>query len=140
MGAIKDIVDLTKDLESRAKERRDIELIHKLQSLAFSLQSQQAEIVERDVLLMKENSDLRDQLAKAHAEEVRIYLGMEFRRGKRTGFKWVAFCPKCHLPASNPGDGLFVVCSDGGCKWNARLTTPGLANALRDVEAAVAAG
>ncbi len=36
------------------------------------------------------------RLQKEHEEDVRIHGGVEFRRGKRTAGKWIAFCPKCH--------------------------------------------
>ncbi len=117
MGAIKDIVDLTKDLESRAKERRDIDLIHKIQSLALALQAHDAEIVERDIHLMEENSELKRELAESQAEEIRIYGAIEFRRGKRTGNEWVAFCPRCHLPASVERHSR-PMCSDPSCSWS----------------------
>jgi uncharacterized membrane protein len=99
MGAIKDIVDLAKDLESRAKDRQDMEVIHKIQSLALSLQLHEVEVVERDIRVMEENAALRRQLAELQSEEIRIHRMIEFRRGKRTGGKWNAFCPKCHMPA-----------------------------------------
>jgi hypothetical protein len=101
MGAIKDIVDLAKDLETSVKDRRDMETIHKIQALAFSLQAYHADIVERDVGLMQENADLKRQLAESQAEDIRIHRGIEFRRGKRTGDKWLGFCPKCHMPAQD---------------------------------------
>ena len=121
MGAIKDIVTLVEDLETRAKDRRDIDLIHKIQALAFSLQSQQAEVTERDIRLMENNSELKRQLAESQAETIRIHKGIEFRRGKRTGDKWLGFCPKCHMPASNRDGDLLVCCSDGACKWRVTL-------------------
>ena len=123
MSAIKDIVDLAKDLESRAKDRRDIEVLRQIHSLAFSLQAQQAEIVERDVRLMQENAELKRQLAEAQAEEIRIHLMVEFRRGKRTSGEWMAFCPKCHLPAGEkPGSkGLRVASCSGFCGWSASI-------------------
>ena len=71
MSAIKDIVDLAKDLESRAKDRRDMDVIHKIQALAFSFQSSYAAVVERDVSLMQKNAELEKQLAEAQAEEIR---------------------------------------------------------------------
>jgi hypothetical protein len=116
MGAIKDIVDLTKDLEARAKDRRDMETIHKIQSLAFTLQSQQADIVERDVRLMEENAQLKRELAESQAEEIRVWRTVEFRRSARTDGHWRAFCPKCHLPAAIPRGGP-VLCSDSECRW-----------------------
>lgn len=125
MGAIKDIVDLAQELESRAKDRRDMDIIHKIQSLAFSFQSSYTDIVERDVRLVQENAELKKQLAESQAEEVRIYRGVEFRRGKRTGGKWMAFCPKCHMPAQNGSkpilyshDRAKVVFCSAICGWS----------------------
>jgi hypothetical protein len=125
MGAIKDIVDLAKDLEASVKDRRDMDTIHKIQSLAFSLQSQHADVVERDVRLMEENAELKKQLADSQAEDVRIHSAIEFRRGKRTGGDWMPFCPKCHMPAETgialrDAKGYFVpaVTCSARCGWN----------------------
>jgi predicted O-linked N-acetylglucosamine transferase (SPINDLY family) len=123
MGAIKDIVDLAKDLESRAKDRRDMDIIHKIQALAFSFQSNYTDIVERDVRLVQENADLKKQLAESQAEEVRVHRTVEFRRGKRTGGKWMAFCPKCGLPAAEGTEynAPIVYCTSkyDDCGWRA---------------------
>jgi hypothetical protein len=121
MGAIKDIVDLTKDLETRAKERQDIDLIHKIQTLAFSLQSQQADIIERDVRLMEENSQLKRQLVEAQSEDIRIHSAIEFRRGKRTGGQWIPFCPNCKMPA-RVSESFGIICSSG-CGWVSDLSS-----------------
>jgi rubrerythrin len=40
------------------------------------------------------------QLQREHEEEIRILGCIEFRRGKRTGNKWIPFCPKCHGPVA----------------------------------------
>lgn len=119
MGTIKDIVDLAKDLESRAKDRRDMDIIHKIQSLAFSFQSSYADVVERDVRLMEENAQLKKQLAEAESEEIRFHRLIEFRRSKRTGGKWMAFCTKCGLPADGNRaiDGFLQVYCSGNCGW-----------------------
>ena len=50
------------------KDRRDMETIHKIQSLAFSLQAHHADIVERDVSLMQENAELKKQLAESQLQ------------------------------------------------------------------------
>ncbi|ACB77051.1 hypothetical protein Oter_3776 [Opitutus terrae PB90-1] len=120
MGALKDIVDLTKDLESRAKDRRDMEIIHKIQSLAFSFQSNYADMVERDVQLVQENAELKKKLAEAQAEEVRIHRSIEFRKGPRTGNRWAAFCPKCHMPADTPSLGVYIECT-AQCGWTSSV-------------------
>jgi hypothetical protein len=59
------------------------------------------------------------RLEQEHAEDIRIHKLVEFRLGKRTGGNWMAFCPKCHLPAkggqTTSGEPL-VYCS-GLCGW-----------------------
>jgi len=78
-------------------------------------------------IVTSERDEAREELQRLkdeHSEEVRILRMVEFRRGKRTGGKWQAFCPKCHLPA---GEGTsnsqrFAVCS-GTCGWNVDITS-----------------
>jgi len=121
MGAIKDIVDLAKDLESRAKDRHDMDIIHKIQSLAFSLQSQHVDTMERDVRLMEENAELKRRLGDQQGEEIRFHSALEFRRSKRTGDQWMPFCPKCHAPALYDGQrNNYVVCTS--CGWNSLVS------------------
>lgn len=116
MSAIKEIVDLAEKLESRVKERRDIDLLKQIHSLAFSLQSQQMEVMERDMRLMEENAELKAKLAKSQSEDIRIEEGIEFRKGERTSGRWKPFCPKCHMPASQIND-FDIVCS-AECGWS----------------------
>jgi hypothetical protein len=102
----------------------------------LSLALDQSAAFERQIaVLQKENGKLQAQLevvtldcnkAKQelrrleaeHAEEVRIFNTIEFRRGKRTNGQWLPFCPKCHMPASD----IFhrgetnINCS-AGCGW-----------------------
>jgi hypothetical protein len=60
------------------------------------------------------------RLKEEHAEEIRIHRMVELRRGKRTGGVWMAFCPKCHLPAGyDEGSGGLVYCPSGNCGWRA---------------------
>jgi hypothetical protein len=129
MGNIKDIVDLAIQLEGRVKDRKDIETLRSIISLTQAVQASDAEIVERDVRVMQENAklvqenaELQRQLAASQAEDIRIHKGIEFRCGKRTGNKWQAFCPKCHMPAqfavmSGTVHGRVMACS-GRCGWN----------------------
>src|SRR6266436_1831642 len=111
MSIIGDIISVTKDVESRAKERRDIDELRQIQSLTLTLQSQNTEVIERDIRVMQENAkllaentELKRQLAESQAEDIRIHRTIEFRRGKRTGDKWLAFCPQCHLPIREGND------------------------------------
>lgn len=122
MGDIKDIIDLAIQLESRAKDRKDIETLRAIISLTQSVQSGHAEVVERDIRVMSENAQLvtknmalERQLAESQAEDIRIHSAIEFHRGKRTGQVWMAFCPQCHMPAVLDDNGQ-VACS-AGCPW-----------------------
>jgi len=120
MGAIKDLVELVKELETRAKDRAMMDIVHKIQTIVLSVQSHQAETLERSVQLIQENADLKKQLAEANSEEIRIHDGIELRRGQRTGGKWLPFCPKCGMPAQDAyltnGRGKIVVCT-AACGW-----------------------
>jgi hypothetical protein len=122
MGAIKDLTDLTiKLLEMKEAQRFATEII-KIQALVASLQAEHAEIMDRDFKLREENSDLKRKLEEATAEDVRIYHGVELRKGKRTSGKWAAFCPKCHMPAESSGVAA-AQCSVC-CGWSANLPNP----------------
>ena len=120
MSILGDIVTVAKEIEGRAKDRRDIDALRQIHSLALSLQKQHTEIIDRDDRLISENSELKRQLAEAKAEDIQIHLTIEFRRGKRTGGVWMAFCPKCHQPVNDvvyaSGD-RWAVCSSSGCVW-----------------------
>ena len=51
---------------------------------------------------------------REHEEEERIKDGISFRRGKRTGGNWMAFCPVCQRPADLA---ITARCPDAKCKW-----------------------
>ena len=66
---------------------------------------------------------LEQELAESNAEEIRIHRLIEFRRGKRTGNKWLAFCPKCKMPAGvarMPAGTPMAYCS-ASCGWTSTL-------------------
>jgi regulator of replication initiation timing len=116
MGEIKDIIELVKELESRAKDRKDIETLSKIFSEIREVQGQMFEIRERNFDLKQENADLKQKLEAKEEEEIRIYEAVEFRRGKRTGSKWMAFCPVCHMPAKEAPRGGTIFCTNT-CDW-----------------------
>ena len=64
----------------------------------------------------KETQQELQRLKDEHSEEVRVHSSMEFRRGKRTGNEWLAFCPVCHAPADLSSGA--VMCADPKCKWS----------------------
>jgi len=74
--------------------------------------------LERERADHKQAREDLQRLKDEHAEQVRIFHDVEFRKGSRTGGKWMPFCPKCHLPivlSRNGGDQPF--CSDRTCGW-----------------------
>ena len=98
-----------------------MDLIHKIQSLAFSFQSSYTDIVERDVRLVQDNAELKKQLEEAQSEDIRFHSALEFRRSKRTGGQWMPFCPKCHIPALvDHSINDYVICT--GCQWNSLVS------------------
>ncbi|MEW6159000.1 MAG: hypothetical protein AB1813_16370 [Verrucomicrobiota bacterium] len=79
--------------------------------------------LERERLEHKQAREDLQRLKDEHSEEVRIHRLIEFRRGKRTGGKWMAFCPKCHMPvgdsksmAGNPQ--AFCTAKHADCGWH----------------------
>lgn len=113
--------DQFSDLESRVSE---------LQTQIGRLEAQ----LERERADCKEARRDLQQLRDEHAEEVRIHRFIEFRRGKRTGGKWAAFCPKCHSPVANQAGNLNVFCSDRACKWHITLDGISLSPATRELD------
>ena len=72
----------------------------------------------------KETQQELQRLKDEYSEEVRVHSSMEFRRGKRTGNEWVAFCPVCHAPA-DLSTGI-VMCANPKCKWHILFPASGL--------------
>ena len=134
MGAIKDIIDLAKDLESSVKERKDLETLQKIHALASELQSKQLEIVERDIRLVEGNAELKRKLNKENSESVLIKHAIEFRKGERTGNEWSAFCPSCQMPVEYYTHNNYVECSKK-CGWNVDLASVNLSSILTEMNA-----
>ena len=55
------------------------------------------------------------RLKDEHAEEVILKRAVEFRRGTRTEGEWMAFCPKCHMPAMANEE--LDACCTARCGW-----------------------
>src|SRR5690606_21210344 len=79
---------------------------------------------ERERLDHQNTKKELDALHALHFEDVRIHRGIEFRVGGRTGNKWAAFCPNCHLPVRTYSDGDSTVICSAKCGWWVR---PGVA-------------
>jgi TolA-binding protein len=94
-----------------------------LESKVETLRTENADLkaqLQRESLDHKKIREELQRLQKEHSEEIRVHRGIEFRRGKRTGGVWVAFCPVCHTPADTT---TLVMCANQKCKW--RLIVPG---------------
>lgn len=89
-----------------------------LQTEKGSLQGQ----LERERLDHQNTQAQLQQLKEKTAEDVRLLQDVEFRRGTRTGGRWMPFCPRCHLPIvfSRTG-GEHPYCTDPNCGWNSHL-------------------
>jgi len=88
-----------------------------------------------------EHKQAREDLQKLkdeHAEEVRIHRLIQFRRGKRTGGKWMAFCPRCGLPATEGRimNSLAVYCCSKyeECGWRVNPPMP-LTQIIQELDA-----
>ena len=106
-------IALAKD-QYAALERQVRESLESIATLRVKLEFETNEHEKTKTELMR--------LKEEHEEEIRIYKAIEFRKGKRTGGKWMAFCPKCHVPAEGGDIGVYrenfarIVCT-AGCGW-----------------------
>lgn len=102
--------------------------IEVLQTENGSLKSQ----FERERLDHHQTREEVERLKQQLAEEVRFHRGVEFHRGKRTGGKWVAFCPICHAPAE--GNVSFVTCPNPKCKWMVTIYPTPFSQVLEELQ------
>lgn len=120
------ILDLAKDalkeipMSDLLRERLSLAL-DQLQCAEAKLDELKAENAKLQALLeiervnsIKVQQELQ-QLKEEHVEEIRIEQGVEFKRGKRTGGKWIPFCPSCHT-AADTSTGL-LHCAVPKCGW-----------------------
>ena len=109
-----------------ALDRKASELEREIGKLQAQLQREQ---IDRD----KAQQELR-RLKEEHKEEELIHRLIEFKRGKRTGGKWLPFCPKCHMPAAEYIDkGEHLAMCSLRCGWLSRLPST-LAAAIGEVD------
>ena len=91
--------------------------------LVGELQSKAAKLEAQFEIEQSNHKTTRQELQRIvdeHSEDVRVHRAIEFRRGKRTGGNWIAFCPVCHTPADTT---MLVICANPKCKW--KLIIPG---------------
>lgn len=127
------LLDIARDT---LKEIPMADILRERLSLAFDMASQSERENEKlrsekarleaelDIMRMNEKQTRLEleTLKDRHAEDVRVSGGAEFRRGIRTNMKWIAFCPKCHAPATTDGGDYYYGCSDNNCAWTSRIT------------------
>ena len=143
MSLISTARDALKDLpvSDIVRERLSLALDHltdaeaKIDAVQLQNGNLQAQL-ERDRLDHQQTRQELQRLKDEHAEEIRIHRTIEFRRGKRTGGKWMAFCPKCHLPVaetnSNGEPMLYCIQKYDDCGW--RLYRATLSQVIKEIE------
>lgn len=99
--------------QAAVAESKVAELQVALGKAEAKIESVHAQLEDERVHHQQTKEELQ-RLRDEHAEEVRIHATIEFRRGKRTGGKWLPFCPRCHLPASTVRT---VRCMVRDCSW-----------------------
>jgi len=78
--------------------------------------------LERERLDHQKTRDELQKLKERHAEEIRFFHDVEFRKGSRTGGRWLPFCPKCHLPITlSRNGGEYPFCTDSKCGWESTM-------------------
>ncbi|HTD65111.1 MAG TPA: hypothetical protein VK846_01105 [Candidatus Limnocylindria bacterium] len=86
------------------------ELVERVKGREFSSKVSDIELQQGQLKVEAENTQLKQLIAtlqqaaaeadkkRADADEVRFHREMKFIKGKSTGGKWLAFCPKCNMP------------------------------------------
>src|ERR1043166_1277981 len=105
----------------------------KVSELERQAGASQAKLEIANVNLYQKENELK-RLQEEHAEEIRIHRAVEFRRGKRTGHKWIAFCPNCHTPATDLASGHPLFCS-AKCGWDGEVFVAELPDLIRELDA-----
>ena len=90
-------------------------------------------LLENDRLDHQKTREELQRLKDEHAEEIRIHKGIEFRRGKRTGHRWAAFCPQCHMPAAAINSEDNPLACSAGCGWDSTLFSDELEDVLTEL-------
>lgn len=138
---------LVESARSALKESGISEVLRERLSLAVD---QLAESERKTEALQMENGRLRalfererddrekaqeelQRLRKEHEEEVVIENGIEFRRGRRTRNKWMAFCPKCRMPVLQSEDERWALCT-ADCGWEGVQIQDPLAQIITVIE------
>jgi CRISPR/Cas system-associated protein Cas10 (large subunit of type III CRISPR-Cas system) len=101
-------LELAKE-EFEAQERKLSDAIAKAAKFEAELDRERSE--------RKQAMELLAKLQEEYEEEIRIYKLVEFRRGKRTGGKWMGFCAQCHLPAHYNSHRGEIACTNYDCHW-----------------------
>jgi hypothetical protein len=112
VGVLNERLSLALDYAAQAE--RENETLHKVKAKLEAM----LDIEKENYQKAKEELDA---LKAAHAEEIRIHEATEFRKGARTGGKWLPFCPVCHAPALFTNGMAPYVCSHRKCSWVSRV-------------------
>jgi hypothetical protein len=89
MGNIKDIIDLTTQLANSVKDRKIASDLNDIQQLILALQSEQADLHEKNIKLREDKLDLNDRIQKLEKEIVIL------KTSKPQGPPDVPTCPNC---------------------------------------------
>jgi hypothetical protein len=92
-------------------------------------------VLERERLDHENTKSELETLRKLHHEATFIHKATEFRKGVRTNNQWLAFCPKCHMPAVHRGGRFTFHCSDLQCRWESAIHYSEMDKALEEVAA-----
>ena len=128
-GTIKALNDLLTRLVQSIQDRQFAAELREIQSLVQALNTENFALRNECLKLKSDNLVLKETIAKfqnrmAHTQneikEVRVHKSIKFIRGKITGGKWIAFCPKCsEIPAKGNTlpSGAHVVFCTAQCGW-----------------------
>jgi hypothetical protein len=85
----------------------------------------------------KRREDAEDtvrRLSEELSENVRIFRGAEFRKGRRTKYQWMMFCPVCHSPTHAPYGAHGMQCVSSKCGWISEISWNEVGDVLKGLD------
>lgn len=94
-------------------------------------------ILETEILKLRVEKHQAEQkvaeIEKLHEERIVVCLGMEFRKGRRIGNMWAAFCPNCHVPLHPRRGHRGGVTCPASCGWSSPISEDEICEGIDEI-------
>lgn len=125
-GLVSKLVESIQDRKFAAEMREVQKMVATVNAEHFELNNSKLQLIAENTQLKQRVASLEQSITDAQkqnneADNVFFHKGVEFRRGIKTGNKWLPFCPVCHLLAHAPQFTIGLQCTNKKCGWESEL-------------------